>query len=269
MPFFLLGLVALGGHLIGNEIRRVERAATNDILALLTGEKKRAWVRTVPEKVVGHAFGNLRRVTIEAQDFSTPGLPFFTEPGGDSSGKVGELKLVLNRFRLGKLRVEHLEASIFDNRFDYALIKSKRQFRLSESGHGPGQAVLLDRDIAEFIPARIAEIKSCTVTFEGDKVRVKGRCEFAIIQSSFELIGSLEVRGGNQFWLKDVELSFDGRPADTYAKNALLRLLNPVLDLNRDLKLAGAIQVTTIQMQGDRLIASGDAKIPEKPKENP
>lgn len=260
----LLGLFGLGSHLIGSEIRSFERKATEDILSLLEGPKKRAWIRTVPEGPFGLLRGNLRRVTIEAQDFTTSTLPFFVEPGSKDSGQLGELRLVLNRFVLGKLRVEHLEAHLEGNTFDFGLAKKQRKVRLTQSGSGPGVAELNANDLADFIPKNIREIKSCTVAFENDEVLVKGRAEFAIIKTEFELRGKLEIRNGIQFWLVNPTIFFDGKPADPLSKDALLRLLNPVLDLNRDLGLMGAIYVKKLVYDKQKLRAEGVAQIPTR-----
>lgn len=262
MPWIILGLLALGANWAGNEIRGFERGASREIASLLNGSSKQVTVRTVPQGPFGHVFGDLHRVTIHAQDFYTQELPLFTEPEAGTDGKIGELVIELDRFQLGNLRVKRLEAHLFGNRFDFKLARTQHKVRLSRSGAGPGEAEIEAKDIAEFIPTKIHEILSCQVEFKDGRVRVSGEGQFAIIRTHFVVTGSLAIKDGAAFYITDPEILFDGRPADPISQQSLLRLLNPVVDLNRDLRLHGAIQVARLEFRGDTLVASGTAHIP-------
>ena len=55
-------------------------------------------------------------------------------------------------------------------------------------------------------------------------------------------------------------------PATAEADEALLQTLNPVVDLNKDLHLYGAINVDKIDLQDDRLTGSGATTIPLLPE---
>jgi hypothetical protein len=67
--------------------------------------------------------------------------------------------------------------------------------------------------------------------------------------------------------LQDAHLTMDGGEATDAAEATLLATLNPVVDLDRDLHLYGAIDVKEILLSGDRLVASGPTKIPLKPSQ--
>ena len=63
-------------------------------------------------------------------------------------------------------------------------------------------------------------------------------------------------------------ITFDGVPADPMAAKVLLDVMNPVVDLDDDLGLYGAVNVETIRAENGLMIASGRTQIPEKPAEN-
>src|SRR5688572_26928380 len=108
MTPLILGLLGLAFHTAGSEGRRFEALAASDIRAKLQGEAVRVSVKTELADWLTGPFGNLARVTIRASDFTTEGLPLFTEPERGTRGKIGELRLILDRFSLGHLRIEHL-----------------------------------------------------------------------------------------------------------------------------------------------------------------
>src|SRR5688572_30112291 len=108
-PLAALGLLfGLGA----GEVRKFEKLAAEDIAATLTGQSKKVKVKSEMNGLIGGALGDLKRVTISARSFSTPGLPLFCEPELGTKGKVRELRIELDDFVLGNLRVEHLEATI-------------------------------------------------------------------------------------------------------------------------------------------------------------
>ena len=69
--------------------------------------------------------------------------------------------------------------------------------------------------------------------------------------------------------LTNVKLYFDWNRADAFAMQAVLRILNPVVDIDKDLGLFGAIDVTPIALDKNLLTATGKTRIPVKPSDNP
>lgn len=258
----LLGGLWLWG---GGELRAFEAKAARDIRAQLHGESAEVRVRTDLGDPFRAAQGHLRRVSIQASDFQTDGLPLFTEPERPKSGRVGTLELRLENFVLGGLRVERLRASIPGCRYDFGLAKRQRQIRLSRSGTGTGEVELLAKDLEPFILRKFREIKRVAVRFEGQHVEVEGYGEFLVLQTNFRVRARLIPQEGVALALTDAVIDFDGKPADPLSAKVLLDTLNPVVHLDRDLKLLDAVYVERLELQGDRLRAFGRTKIPTRP----
>ena len=246
-------------------VRQFELAAASDIRGKLTGEHVQVNVQTKLNGLIGGPLGDIKQATIFASNFQTPGLPLFTEPWRSKKGIVRELRIDLSNFMLGKLRVESLKASIPDCRFDYGLATRKKVIRLSKSGVGTGTVRLKAEDLEAFILKKFAEIKRVTVRIEKDKVFVDGFGEFVIVQTNFSVIATLGSPDGKTLELQNARIFFDDKPAEDAAKKVLLDTLNPVVDLNRDLKLYDAIQVKGIRLLDGYLEAWGDTRIPDSP----
>ncbi len=247
------------------QVRQFEQAAAAEIASKLQGPAI-VRVSTKLNGIIAGPLGDIKQGTIEAKNFSTEGLPLFTEPWRSKRGILRELKLDLQNFQLGGLRVESLQASIPDCRFDYSLALRKKQMRLSKSGVGTGVVRLKDVDLAAFILKKFKEIKRVEVSIRDDKVFVKGFGEFVLVQTNFEVIATLVSPDGRTLELANARIYFDGKAADDFAKAALLKTLNPVVDLNKDLKLYDAVTIRKIVLRDGFVEASGDTRIPLSPE---
>lgn len=254
----------LGAGFADGQVERFERAAAKEIGQRLMGEGKRVRVKAQPDL----AWGSLHRASIAASNFSLDGLPLYTEPRRSQKGRLGMLSLELSNFRLRGLRIESLSAEIPDCRFDLSLALHERRFRLSRSGIGRGTVRVAERDLAEWIDTKYAEIKGCTVSVDRDVVWVEGYGEFLIVKTNFTVIASLKAVDGTKLVLDRARIYFDWRRADPMAAKMLLDTLNPVVDLDKDLGLADAIHVDSITLRGGAVSASGRTKIPLAPAED-
>lgn len=266
---WLLGLA--GGLLFGGElVRDFERAAARDVRSKLVAESGREIkVKVTAKTSLGSAFGNVGSVRIAARQFSTPGLPLFTEPERSQKGRLGRLFLDLSDFRLGELRVESLTAEIPNCRFDFSLAVSKKQFRLSKSGLGTGEVRLRAEDLAAFILKKYSEVKTCTVQFAGGKAIVEGDGELLLLQTKFRVEARLTPTSPTQLSLTDATMTFDGRPADDASRQVLLETLNPVVDLDKDLGLLDAMAIESVTAENNELTVRGKTKIPLRPAVSP
>jgi hypothetical protein len=261
--YLLAGLGFLFG-LGGYASTSFEHKAANDIKSELSGPHVRVSVQT---RAVGlnAVAGHLKRVTITASDFSTPGLPLFTESNLPKSGKIDDLRIILSDFSLKNLHIARLESKIPDCYYDFDLALKKQQIRLSQSGTGEGSVTIKARDLEQFILKKYHEIKTVHVALENGNAHVWGYGEFIVIHTNFDVLASLQAIDGTKLVLTDATISFDGHQADEMARKVLLDTLNPVVDLDKDLGLYGAISVTDIQLDKGEIRAKGVTKIPEDP----
>ncbi|MCC6351309.1 MAG: LmeA family phospholipid-binding protein [Fimbriimonadaceae bacterium] len=252
-------------HVGSGEVRRFERLAAEDIAAKLSGPAKEVAVRTKFSSLIGAAQGRLSKVVLQARQFTTGGLPLHTEPSRPQSGSIGSLEIELEDFELTGLPVRKLTASIPDCRFDFGLARREGKVRLSKSGIGVGWVQVEEDALETFILKKFREIKEVSVRLEKEHVFVKGRGEFLLFDSEFEVIARFAVEEGVRFLLTDAKIWFDGLSTDAASRQILLDTLNPVVDLDQDLKLLAAIRVEKFSLHDGLLEAWGRARIPEAP----
>lgn len=261
--FILAGFALLFGAGAA-ETRHLEQLAATDIKSKLEGPRAKVDVRT---RAVGlkALSGHLKRVMISASDFTAPGLPLFTEPELSQSGRIDDLRIELRNFALGALGIAELSSSIPDCRYDLGLAINHGKIRLSKSGLGTGSVTVTAGALEPFILHKYREIKSVHVEIGNGHVRVSGYGEFLIIHTQFEVEATISPVEGTKLYLTDAQITFDGKPADPLSKKALLDTLNPVVDLNKDLRLYGAIEVEKVSLDKGVLRADGTTSIPNRP----
>lgn len=259
----LIGLGIFGQ----SEEKRFESLAAKDIDARLQGIDKLVRVNVRPSGFEALS-GRLESASIFASDFSLRELPLFTEPDRSQSGKIDLLQLRLSRFKLRGLRIEELSADIPDCRYDFGLARSQKQIRLSRSGVGSGTVRINENDLAEYLVEKYSEIKSCKVKVYNDVVWVEGYGEFLIVKTNFAVIAKISVEDGVKLNLSDAKIYFDWRRADSFSGSGLLKTLNPVVDLEKDLGLFDAVYVESVRLRDGVLEAKGKTKIPVKPADN-
>lgn len=263
----VLGIFGALFYFGNSEVRRFENLAARDIRAKISGDKAKVSVKTELNGIIGGPLGDLKKVTIRASNFATDGVPLFTQPELSKKGIIRSLRIELKEFTLGGLKIQELSSTIPDCRFDYTRAVMKRQIRLSQSGIGRGEVLIRERDLEAYILRKFGEIKRVKVTIADDLVRVVGYGEFIIVKADFQLEAKLAAVEGSKLSLIDARIRFDGKPADEISSKALLETLNPVVDLNQDLKLHNAILVDEILLRNGILRASGTTRIPIQPGE--
>lgn len=258
----LVGIFALGGLVAGSEIHRFERDAAADVATKLEGPGKRVSLKTVAQGPFGLLKGDVRRGTIFASDFSAKELPLFTEPSRPQTGRLRELRLELDRFSLAGLRIDHLEAIIPDCRYDLGLAKREHKIRLSHSGEGQGLVRIKEHDLEDFVLHKYREIKSVSIHLRNGRAEVEGEGEFLLIRTRFHVVAKLSPVDLRRLSLTDATVDLNGEPAGPEASAALLKGLNPVVDLDKDLRLHGAIDVGDVALERGNLTARGATRIP-------
>ena len=123
---------------------------------------------------------------------------------------------------------------------------------------------MTEKDLEEFVKLKYREIKEVTVRLDRDKVFVDGRGEFIVFDAAFSLVARLEPVEGTRLALSYARILIDGKPATDAARDVLLRTLNPVVDLDRDLLLHGAVQVQSLKVGDGRLKAQAQIRIPDR-----
>jgi hypothetical protein len=120
--------------------------------------------------------------------------------------------------------------------------------------------------LERFILHKFREIKTVSVRLENDKIYVEGIGEFLLFTTRFHVSSRLAVKNGVELWLEDSWILLDGSLPTAAAKTVLLQALNPVLDIDADLRLFGAFQIESLRSRGGLLELWGVSKVPADPR---
>lgn len=245
---------------INGEVHRLERLAAADLAARLGGPDK--WVEIRSELGPEVVWGDVFRVTMRGRAFTANGLPLHTEPHRSQAGHIRHLDMDFSDFVLRGLRIAHLSAKIEDSRFDLTAASRHHEFRITRSGVGRTEVAVLAPDLAAFIMRKYPQLSGVTVRFEREKIFVEGHGDFAMLAANFSVVGKLVPTAGTQLTLVFPRISINGFPANPLFAKAILNVLNPVVDLDRDLGLEGAVNLDHLALDAGVMTATGSTKIP-------
>lgn len=263
MKRYLVGLLILMFHLGSRGVRSFDDSAARDIRAKLKGEHTKVVVGAHSNGLFGEIFGDLSSVEIRASQFEVDGLPFHTEPTFSRKGVIRTLRLEMDDCVLSGLAVKHLEAAIPDCRFDFSAALRERKIRLTQSGVGPGKVVVTADGLATFLRKKYPGIDRLTVRIETGQALVDGHGRFGVFVADFAVAGDVGVLDGAKLVIQNATLTMDGKPASPALTKAAIALFNPVLDLNKDLKLEGAVEARSVELRRGEMVATALVHIPE------
>jgi hypothetical protein len=264
MFLIALGLAGLVFGVGTSEVRKFENAAARDIASRLLGDQKRVRVRTKmdPLEAIG---GKVKSATIFADHFTVDGLPFFTEPTGSKRGRLGEMKFDMSDFELTRLPVKAFHARIPNCRFDLGLAQRHGQIRLTESGEGEATVEVTGEGLATFVKRKYPSIREIAIQLVPGKAILTGAGRFVVLDARFRIETQLGSSDGNQISMIDPTIWVNDQLAEPAATKAILAILNPVIDLDNDLKLFGALRSQAVEIGNGSLFAKGPAHIPLRP----
>ncbi len=246
-------------HFGGQEVRRFENLASKDLASQLDGSNKQVKVRI---KIGSLRPGHLCEAVIEASDFNTPSLPLWTEPWRSKEGRIDRLIIKLKDFEIGGLPVQSLDIELSDCRWDVAYAVKEGKIRLSRSGRGTFRATIAQDGIVRYLAKRYPFVKTERLEIDAYKVLFAGSLATPLGSTSFDLVAIPRLHGSSGLSLIPAYLSFGGRRTDIAREPALQRIFDPVLDLDRDFGLRGALHIDQLSFQAQRLDITGSAVIP-------
>jgi hypothetical protein len=263
-PWILGGIALVFGSAIA--IADFQRSVAKEISSRLEGDQKKVHVEAEYGGILGPAFGEVSHAKISASNFSSQGLPFFTEPNRSQAGVIRKLTLDFRDFEVSGLRCESLFAEIPDCRYDFALAKRSKIIRLSRSGTGKAKVLLRFTDLESFVKLKFPEMKEVKITSDGDWLRIDGKGQFLILNADIIVKAKLKTNG-TQLFLDDAVVRIDGENPDEPSKQSLIQALNPILDFSKDLDLLDAVTAERIVLSSRSVSIEGKVKIPIKPSE--
>lgn len=261
--FALLLLFLVGGA--KEFTRRLERAAERQILQQLGGQGQ-VQVRIQPRwGAIGVWLARAKTITVQASGFQTAQIPFFTERNVPAwCGVADNVRIMLEDFSLSGLPIHRLEATIPRVLLDSREAAFRLRIRLFDAPWGEGSVVLDEQGLAQFVQRRLPEVRLPRVQVTPSQLYIHGELAALLTPWRFEARGVVAVRDGRQIVVEQVQVSLEGTDLNPTLVQKVLSALNPILDVERDLRLGKAFVVEHVEQEEGFVRLVGRATIPPR-----
>jgi hypothetical protein len=245
--------------------RRLERAAERQILQQLGG-RGQVQVHIEPRwGALGVWLARADTITVRASGFHAAQMPFFAEtPVPAWRGDVQTVRIVLEKFSLSGFSVRRLEATIPNVSLDSRAAAFRLRIRLFGAGWGDGQVTLDEEDLTAFVSRRLPEVQSPRVRVTPSAIVITGELAALLTTWRFEAKGRVTVREGRELVIEDAQVSVEGESLPPALVQKLVTALNPVLDVERDMRLGSMFIVERAEQQDGFVKLIGRATVPSR-----
>jgi hypothetical protein len=261
LGYAVIGLTLFSSLMTG----RAQYAASRDLHRALPGANLN--VRVDSRGVFGMALGQAYRVRIDGSHFGTATLPFALEPGGGPTAEARHLQLHLNDVVLAGLPVALLDADIPYVHVDAGRALFSGHLTLRSARPGTGIAVITEEGLAHFLASTRPQLADVRVSLGDQGISVRARTGLLLGMADVEVQAGLAVRQGRYLDAVDARVTVGGREVPTSLASRLMAMLNPVLDVERDLHLGDWLYVTGLVFQQGSVIVHARVTIPLRQKE--
>lgn len=258
LVYGLLGLIVVHGSLE----KRIQHDATRNVQASFDSYGS---VRTsVMSSGVFGAFANrLYSIDVYGDDVSSDRLPFVAIPRRGWKGSIRHLRLHLTRIHLAGLPVDSFYADIPDVRYDLGHALYKDRLVIRSAGEGPARVAIGSESLRTYILRKYSNLMdSVVVAFEPPRVIISGSITILGKRSSFSAAGQLRARDRRFVDIVDPSVQLGGVATSELFNQTLLRQINPVLDIERDLHLKGYFEISDVQVKMSGIVVDGTARVP-------
>jgi hypothetical protein len=254
--YVLIGLTFLSAF----AQRRVEHAADRDIRREVHGGYVKTMVRS--RGIFGLLVGESSTTRIAGAGFLTQDLPFKLEPGGGSRARVGKLELDFRDFTLRTLPLRSLRATIPAVTLDVNQALWNDRIVLRSAGEGTAVAVVDEAGLRMFVAQKYPQYKDLELRLTPGTASLSAQAALFGLPARVEATGGVQVRDGRYLDAVNTIMRLNGKEAAASLTQSIVRTLNPVLDIDKDLGLGGYIYMTRAEIGQGILTVFGRATIP-------
>ena len=256
----LVALVAVHAFLNAGAARAAERQLRGSF-------EKSAHIRAVvhEEAPFGLLANNVRSLDVYADGIVSNKIPFDQTPRQGWKGSIERLRLHVSDSRINGLYVSKLDLELPHVTYDlgHALYK---EIRILVRGSDEGRAlpvVVGSKGLSEFARKRYAGLlKDVILSFSDDRVAVSGRLTTMGTNIPVSIEGALQIRDGRYIDIADATIIVAGKKVEPGQQGPVLKVVNPIVDVNLDLNLGGLLHVISVNGAAGNIEISGDFRLP-------
>jgi len=212
---------------------------------------------------LGMLFGRASAVRVRARSATVDQAPFALQPGSGLSAHARQVRLDLRGSRLAGLEADRLLIHFGDAYVDVgALLRERVVLRRSDAGKAT--ITVGEELLAKLVSLRYPAYRDVTARVRADGVTVMADLDLLGVRSQIEVAGHLLLRDGTQVDVVSPSVRVNGRALDASASESLIRPMNPVLDLDRDMGIGLKVRATGVQLESGRVRLDAEVWLPVK-----
>lgn len=224
--------------------------------------------------LLGYEANDIWSVDVYGREQTIDRLPFVIVPREGWKGSIHRLSLHLMDFTLAGLPVHRFDADLPNVGYDLGHAFYKSRLVIRGAGIGIGIVVINRTGLNTFLARKFGNLLS-DVNFVSNQniISLDGKLDLFGSPTSFKAKGQIKIRGGRCLDLTEAEILLDDKPLTAQATEALMKRLNPLLDIERDLKLGGIFFIDRVEVGDGDITIFGRVSLPilrtiEKPDPN-
>jgi len=197
-----------------------------------------------------------------ASDIVADQLPFTQSPRAGWKGSIRHLKLHLVHSQLAGMHISRLEVDIPDVRYDIGHALYKNRLFIRSAPMGPVKIWVSEDDLSRFAAIKLkGTVTNASVAIRNNLL-IFGSVNVLGTKNTFAANGNIAIREGRYLDISDVEVSLNGRALAPSAATAMLKSMNPMLDVERDLHLGNSLKIKSVSVGYGMLLIEGEFTVP-------
>ena len=221
-------------------------------------------IRITPRGLLGMTVGQAYRARISGGGFTAESLPFRIEPGGGAVAGIRHLELDLHDIVLRDLGVQTLTADIPFVKADATKAFFDGHLRFRGAQEGTGEAILTAEQIERYLAKKRPQFQELKIRLSQGEAFISGKTALLIPGSAFEAKATVGISEGRYLNAENPTVSLNGTPMPRTMAIQLLKTVNPIIDIDKDLGLGEWLYITSAEIAEGKLTVRGRIHIPVK-----
>lgn len=239
---------------------RAEHAIVHDLGRNVKGGELHAYLATKGD--LGTLIGQADSVVVKARGFSSDGFPLRMQRGTGLRAYVRTLKLDFQDITLHGIPVRQFQADIPRVSLDIGRAFFDERVVIRSAGEGTAEAVVESAAMRDYLQKKFPQFSEVVLTLTPGQARIEGDMLVLGSKSKVEAVAKLGIVDGRYVQLVEPALKLNGKPLTPAFAQSLLKSVNPVMDLEKDLGLSGYFTATEVVIGEGRVTVKGIARVP-------
>ncbi len=244
---------------------RAEHAVISDMSRTISGGELYADVK--PKGLLGLLVGQSKETIVWGKNNHADRTPFRIVRGPSIRAKVDLLKLDFTDITLRGVPVKLFHAEIPDVSLDLVRAMVDKRILIKSAGEGIARATVDQHGLEIFIAKKFPQITNPKVQLLDGRVRLQGKLSGFGPPSDIDAIGKLQIDEGKFANLVDTTILLNNKPVVGPFAQAMLKMVNPVIDVDKDLGLDGTFYAVSVEIANGIATVYGKVTVPNPKKE--